>query len=125
PPLRAVELAEALGEVGVTPACVRPGKKGRAGRDTLGQNGEEVAVMRTLFVILLVLVVGAVGLGFYRGWFSFSTSRDPETDRPQVQLSVDQEKMKGDTQKAKEKVGAAAGQAKEKVGAAAGRAKEN
>jgi hypothetical protein len=60
--------------------------------------------MRTLLVILLLLVVCVVGLGFYLGWFSLSTSRDPNTGRSGVNLTIDQDKMKGDVKKAKEKV---------------------
>jgi hypothetical protein len=70
--------------------------------------------MRKVLVVLLVLVVVGVGLGFYLGWFDFKTSRDPDTGRPGVQLSVDQEKMKSDAKKAREKVAGAAGQAREK-----------
>ena len=43
--------------------------------------------MRRLFVSFLVLVVGVVGLGFYRGWFT-----------------VNPEKIQQDEQRAKEEV---------------------
>jgi hypothetical protein len=60
--------------------------------------------MRNLIVGLLVLVVCAAGLGYYLEWFSVSTSRDPETGRPAAKVTVDQDKMKKDVQKAKEQV---------------------
>jgi hypothetical protein len=66
--------------------------------------------MRKLLFLLLVLVVGGVGLGFYLGWFSVSTSRDPATGRTGVQLTIDQEKMKTDTQAARQKVAGAVNQ---------------
>ncbi|HEY2838181.1 MAG TPA: hypothetical protein VGJ26_03485 [Pirellulales bacterium] len=43
--------------------------------------------MKKLFISLLVVVVGIVGVGFYRGWFT-----------------VNQDKLQQDEQKAKEKV---------------------
>jgi hypothetical protein len=68
---------------------------------------------KVLFVLLLlvVLVVGAgVGVGYYREWFTFTKS-NPETGQTGVELKVDQDKIKSDVQKAKQKVsGAAQGQ---------------
>jgi len=43
--------------------------------------------MKRLFIVLLMLVVGIVGLGFYRGWFT-----------------VNQDKIQQDEQRAKEEV---------------------
>jgi hypothetical protein len=63
--------------------------------------------MRNLLVVLLLLVVVVAGLGFYMGWFRFSTTRDPQTGQPAAQLSIDEAKMKADAQKAKQKVSAA------------------
>ena len=60
--------------------------------------------MRKLLVVLLVLVVVAVGLGFYRGWFNFSTTADAETGQTGVQFRVDRDKMKSDVQKARERI---------------------
>ena len=69
--------------------------------------------MRRLLFLVLLLAVGFVGLGFYLGWFSLATSRDPEGGKTGVQLTIDQGKMKADAQKAREKVGGAVGQGKE------------
>jgi hypothetical protein len=52
---------------------------------------------RWLFVLLLCL--GAVG--WYRGWFSVSSSsQNPDTNR--INLSVDSDKVKADSEKAKQ-----------------------
>ncbi len=80
--------------------------------------------MRKVYVVLLLLVVAVVGLGFYRGWFGFATSSDPETGKTEAQFSIDKDKMKTDVQKTKETVGGVARQAKEKVADAAGQTKE-
>jgi hypothetical protein len=71
----------------------------------------EAFVMRNLIVALVLLVVVVAGLGYYLGWFHFSTSRDPQTGQPGAQITIDQDKVKADAQKARQKVGAA-GQAK-------------
>jgi hypothetical protein len=68
--------------------------------------------MRNLLSVLLLLVVVVAGVGYYRGWFAFSTARDPETGQPGAQLTIDQDKMKADAEKAKKKVAGAAGKAK-------------
>ena len=64
------------------------------------------------FVIVLVLIVaGAAGLGFYRGWFHFTS--DGGADKSNVTLTVDKDKMQADKQKAEDKVHSAAHQAKD------------
>jgi hypothetical protein len=57
--------------------------------------------MRFLIVMLLI-VVGVVGLGFYRGWFHVSSDRSAE--KSNVTLTVDKDKVKQDAKDAKEKV---------------------
>ena len=57
--------------------------------------------MRFLVVLLLV-VAGFVGLGFYRGWFHLTSARN--ADQPAVTVTVDKEKMQEDKQKAQDKV---------------------
>jgi hypothetical protein len=68
--------------------------------------------MKKLLFLLLVLVVVTGGLGYYLGWFRFSTSRDEETGERNVEMKVDTDKMNTDAQKAKEKLGSAAEKAK-------------
>jgi hypothetical protein len=67
-------------------------------------------------LLVLVLVAGGVvgGLGFYLGWFDLATSRNPKTGQTGVELNIDQNKMKEDVEKAKQKVGGADQEAKEK-----------
>ena len=60
--------------------------------------------MRKLLFVLLLLVVGVAALGFHQGWFSFSTSRDPETGRVGGQLNFDKDKLKSDVEKAKQQL---------------------
>ncbi len=44
--------------------------------------------MRKLLLFMLLLLVCAVGVGFYLGWVGFSTASDPATGRTIVQLSI-------------------------------------
>jgi predicted negative regulator of RcsB-dependent stress response len=57
-------------------------------------------VFRVLFVLLLIVV----GIGFYRGWFSFSRTDDKANNKASVNFSVNRDKMKADSQKVKEEI---------------------
>jgi hypothetical protein len=70
-------------------------------------------VLVGLVLLVVVLVVGVGVLGFYRGWWSLS--RDAESGGTGVEFKVDQDKLKADTQKAKQQISGPAGQAKEKA----------
>ena len=61
-------------------------------------------IMRLLVRWLLVLVVCLIGIGLYRGWFSFSSHSTEETDKVNVSVSVDKKKMKSDVVKVEKKV---------------------
>ena len=62
--------------------------------------------MKTIFKLLIVLVICLVGIGIWRGWFSFlSSSGETEKDKVNVGVSVDKGKIREDVQKAKAKVG--------------------
>ena len=52
---------------------------------------------RFLITVVLVLVVGVVAVGFYRGWFAFS-SRSPAAGSNEVNLNLklDPDRMKAD-----------------------------
>ena len=63
--------------------------------------------MKRLVVVLLVVVLGIVGVGFYRGWFT-----------------INQDKIQEDEQRAKEKVQELTQEVKAKTGAAATKVKE-
>ena len=60
---------------------------------------------------LLVLALCITVLGFYRGWFSLSSyGRDAESNKVNVSLTVDPDKMKDDAGKVKDKTTALTGQ---------------
>jgi hypothetical protein len=70
--------------------------------------------MKSIFKLLVVLAICLVGIGIWRGWFSFSnTSGDNQKD--EINISVDKGKMKEDVQKAKAKVAEEVKEAVEKV----------
>jgi hypothetical protein len=66
--------------------------------------------MRGFLILVVLLLVGLVGLGFYRGWFQLST--DSTEHKAHTTLTVDQDKIQED----KEKVQEFGHQAKEKTG---------
>ena len=78
--------------------------------------------MRTLVVVVVLLLVGIAGVGFYRGWFRLST--DNTDHKPSATITVDKDKIQEDEQKAKEKVQGFGQEAKEKTGERADKVKE-
>jgi hypothetical protein len=58
--------------------------------------------MRFLFGLVVFLLVVVVCVGFYQGWFHFSTNSTGNT--PSATISVDQNKIQADEQKVKDKV---------------------
>ena len=72
-----------------------------------------------LIRLVLFALIALVGIGFYRGWFTLSRSA-PAKDggKVNINMSVDESKMKSDVKKAEEKV-------KEKVEAIEERVKAN
>lgn len=64
--------------------------------------------MRSLIKVLAVLLICLVGIGFYRGWFSLTSpkpdARGNKGDKVNVNLSVDEGKIKWNIKKAGEKV---------------------
>ena len=78
--------------------------------------------MKRLLVVFVLLAAGVVGLGFYLGWFHFTTGG---TDaNPSATITVDQDKIKADKEKAAEKVQDLGEKAKDKASAAADKGKE-
>jgi len=69
--------------------------------------------MKKLLFLVLILVVVTAGVGYYLGWFRFSTSKDTGTGERNVEMNIDTNKMKTDAQKAKEKLSTAGEKAKE------------
>jgi hypothetical protein len=64
-------------------------------------------------VLLLLIVAGVVGLGYYRGWFNFSS--DSSNDKPNITMSVDKDKIREDKDKSVEEVKSLGQRAKNKV----------
>lgn len=74
--------------------------------------------MRTLMFVVVLLLVGIVGLGFYRGWFQLST--DTASQRPSATITVNKDKIHEDEQTAKDKVRGYGQEPREKAGERAG-----
>ena len=70
--------------------------------------------MRTLVFVVVVLLAGIAGLGFYRGWFGLSTNSTDQ--KPSATITVDKDKIHADKEMAKEKVQGLGQKAKEKTG---------
>ena len=75
---------------------------------------------RTVVTVLLVLLVGVVALGFYRGWFALS-SRSPEAggNKVNVNLTVDRDRMQEDAEAVKNRAAELTGKVTEQVQAGA------
>ena len=69
--------------------------------------------MKTLFGVVVLLLAGIAALGFYRGWFHFSThSADQKSS---ATFTVDQKKLHADEGKARDAVEEFGVKAKEKT----------
>jgi hypothetical protein len=71
------------------------------------------SIMRGLFVIAVLLVIGVVALGYYRDWFKVTTANDSKAVN--VNVTVDKEKVKADEEKAKQKLKEVGGEIKDKA----------
>ena len=78
--------------------------------------------MKNLFGVAILLLVGIIGLGFYQGWFHFSTKSTDNTSS--ATITVDQNKIRADEGRAKEKVEEFGQKAREKTGDRTGKVKE-
>ena len=76
--------------------------------------------MKTLFAVVVLLLIVIAGVGFYRGWFQIST--DTANQKPNATISVDKDKIHADEQTAKDKVQGLGQEAKAKIGDRAGKA---
>ncbi len=70
--------------------------------------------MRAILVVVVLLIVGIAGLGFYRGWFQLSSDTDNADHTINTTFTVDEDKIRED----KEKVQEFGHQAKEETGEA-------
>ena len=71
--------------------------------------------MRRFRSLLIVLVIGVAGIGFYRGWFTVSESREAVSHKVDVHVTVDPDKVKADAQTVKDKASELTGEVKEGV----------
>ena len=59
---------------------------------------------RSIVTVLVVLLICVVALGFYRGWFTLSNgSPDAVSNKVNVNLTVDRDKMQEDAQTVKDR----------------------
>ena len=82
--------------------------------------------MKTLFRVVVLLLVATVGVGFYQGWFHFSTnsSTNGTEQTSSATISVDHDKIRADEGKAKEEMKKLGQDAKDKIGSPAGKTQE-
>jgi hypothetical protein len=78
--------------------------------------------MKALVFVVILLLAGIVGLGFYRGWFRLSMVNTDQ--QPSATITVDKNKIHEDEQKAKDTVHGLGQEAKDKLGDRAGKGKE-
>ena len=71
--------------------------------------------MRRFRSLLIVLAIGVAGIGYYRGWFTVSGSREAVSHKVDVNLTVDPDKVKADAQTVKDKASELTGEVKEGV----------
>lgn len=77
--------------------------------------------MNRFLLVLVLLLAGVAGLGFYRGWFS--VAKDNTDHKTNMTLSVDRDKIQDDKETARERVQEFGSKVKEKVGTATGQSK--
>jgi hypothetical protein len=82
---------------------------------------EREKVHESFLLVIIVLLVGIAGLGFYRGWFQFSTNNAEH--QPSATITVDKDKIREDEQRGKEKLRGVGQQAREQDDVRAGTAK--
>jgi hypothetical protein len=70
-------------------------------------------VMTRILGVLVLLVAMVAGVGYYLGWFRVSSDR--AGPKPNVTITVDEDKIQADKEKAREKVHGLEEKAKEKL----------
>ena len=78
--------------------------------------------MRGFLILIVLIIAGVAGLGFYRGWFHLAS--DSAADKPNVTLTVDKNKIEEDKTKAVDKMQDLGHQAKEKAAATTQKTKD-
>jgi hypothetical protein len=69
--------------------------------------------MKALLVVVVLLVIGIAGLGWYLGWFRLST--DGTDQAPSATITLDKDKIHSDAEVVKDKVQGLGHTAKEKA----------
>jgi hypothetical protein len=92
------------------------------GEETFISIPRKELMMNRFLVALVLLVIAVVGLGFYMGWFSFST--DSTNDKTNLKITIDEDKFRKDKDKAIQKVQEAGESVKEKTKTATEKGKE-
>jgi hypothetical protein len=82
----------------------------------------KVGIVKGLFAVLVVFLLGIAGLGFYQGWFQLSTNNADH--KSNVTFSVDQDKIGTDEEKVKDKVRELGQKMKEKTADQTGKVEE-
>jgi hypothetical protein len=58
-----------------------------------------------LFMFMIVLLVVVIGVGFYRGWFAFTTEhKEGQDNKVGLKVEIDKDKIKSDAEAARNKV---------------------
>lgn len=55
--------------------------------------------MRSLVGFIVLLIVGFLAVGFYRGWFLVSSQRETQEQKVNTTFTVDEGKLQDDKQK--------------------------
>jgi hypothetical protein len=71
--------------------------------------------MRKVLLLLVVLVIGVVALGWYLEWFQFGITRHADTGKIEGTLDIDQNKIKADAARARQKLGGTSPAAEDKA----------
>jgi hypothetical protein len=86
--------------------------RSKAGMNSIQTDQGETAMKRLLFLLVLI-AIGIVGLGFYRGWFKIGT--DSADGNSNVTLTVNKEKFQEDKKEAVAEVHGVGNRTKDKV----------
>ena len=81
--------------------------------------------MKRFCPLLIVLAVIVISLGFYRGWFTVSGSREAVSNKVDVNLTLDTDKVKADAETVKDKAKELTGKTTENVKGSGDEAKVN
>jgi hypothetical protein len=77
---------------------------------------KESFMKRSFIMVLLVLLVCVGAVGFYRGWFTLSSRNlDAGSNKVNINLTVDRDKIQEDAETVKNKATELTGQATEEV----------